>query len=259
MEKIRVVVSGSCGRMGQEVVDMVNNNSHFELVAMVDSKYSHQNSDRGIPEFPDCLSCFRTINADVLVDFTAPGSGMQNAIYALENKVRPVVGTTGFSDEEINQLSELAAREKVGCIIAPNFAIGAVLMMQFSKIAAKYYDDVEIIEMHHDQKLDAPSGTASKTAELISEERKFKQQGHPDEQEIIVGSRGADFEGMRIHSVRLPGLVAHQQVLFGGTGELLSIKHDSFHRNSFMTGVKLSIETVMKLEHLVYGLENIVN
>ena len=131
-------------------------------------------------------------------------------------------------------------------------------MMKFAKMAAQYFSDIEIIELHHDQKLDAPSGTAVKTAEMMKEARKSKVQGHPDEKETITGARGADFDGMRIHSVRLPGLIAHQQVMFGADGQTLTIRHDSYNRASFMSGVKLAVENVMKMNVLVYGLENII-
>src|SRR5690606_37495397 len=151
--------------------------------------------------------------ADVLIDLTVPEVGYIHTKAAIEHSIRPVIGTTGFTNEQITELKELAKQKNIGGIIAPNFAIGAVLMMKFSQLAAKYLPDVEIIEKHHDQKVDAPSGTAVKTAELIMESRGYKKQGHPDEQETINGARGAEFEGMHIHSVRLPGLVAHQEVI----------------------------------------------
>ncbi|MEG0261330.1 MAG: 4-hydroxy-tetrahydrodipicolinate reductase, partial [Lysinibacillus sp.] len=199
-----------------------------------------------------------TTKPDVLIDLTTPEAVYVHTKVALENGVRPVIGTTGFTDEQLQELTELAAKEKIGAIIAPNFAVGAVLMMKFSAMAAKYMPDVEIIELHHDQKLDAPSGTAVKTAQLIQENRPSHAQGHPDEKETIAGARGADFDGMRIHSVRLQGLVAHQEVLFGGEGQMLTIRHDSYNRTSFMSGVKLCVEKVIQLDHLVYGLENIL-
>lgn len=149
-------------------------------------------------------------------------------------------------------------RKKIGAIIAPNFAVGAVLMMQFAQKAAKYFPDVEIIELHHDNKLDAPSGTAVKTAEMMAEVRTEKQQGAVNEEETMKGARGADFEGMRIHSVRLPGLVAHQQVQFGAEGQGLTIRHDSYDRISFMSGVAFSIRKTAELDTLVYGLENLI-
>ena len=183
---------------------------------------------------------------------------MFHTVTALEHGVRPVVGTTGFTEENLITLQKMCEDKGLGCIIAPNFALGAVLMMKFSQMAAKYFNDVEIIELHHDQKLDAPSGTAVKTAELIREVRESKEQGHPNEKEIIPGARGANIDGMRIHSVRLPGLIAHQQVMFGSDGQMLTLRHDSFNRESFMSGVKLAVENVMKLDVLVYGLENII-
>ena len=174
---------------------------------------------------------------------------------ALEHGFAPVVGTTGFTSDEIKELVEFSRQKELGGLIAPNFAVGAVLLMQFAAQAAKYFPDVEIIELHHDQKKDAPSGTAIKTAELISKVRPKKHQGAMDEKEILAGARGAEMDGMRIHSVRLPGLVAHQEVIFGGQGEGLTLRHDSYDRKSFMTGVNLGIKEVVKKKELVYGLE----
>ncbi len=195
---------------------------------------------------------------DVLIDLTSPQAVYDHVKVSLLHNVRPVVGTTGFTDEQLEELIQLAEEQKTGCIIAPNFAIGAVLMMKFAKEAAKYLPNVEIIELHHDRKLDAPSGTAKKTAQMIAEVREAQKQGHPLEEETMKGARGADFEGMRIHSVRLPGLVAHQEVIFGGKGQLLTIRHDSFNRESFMDGIVYCVEKVMELDKLVYGMENIL-
>lgn len=265
MKKIKIIIAGARGRMGSEAVKLVHNTEHFELVATIDRKHSGSNlgdiegfQGMNAPIFSDIHECFTNVEADVLIDLTTPEVGMYHTVTALEHGIRPVVGTTGFTKEDLVKLDALTKEKGLGCIIAPNFAIGAILMMKFSQMAAKYFADVEIIEMHHDQKLDAPSGTAAKTADLISSVRQTKTQGHPDEKETIPGARGADVDGMRIHSVRLPGLVAHQQVLFGSEGELLTIRHDSFNRGSFMTGVKLAVETIMKLDVLVYGLENII-
>ena len=252
--------------MGSEAVKMVSGVGHFRLVGAVDV----ENDGKKLSEvlegastdcriYTDIEECLIHTKPDVLVDLTVPDAAFYHAKTALEHNVHPVVGTTGMSNEELEQLKELANEKKIGCIIAPNFAIGAVLMMKFARMAAKYYPDVEIIEMHHDQKLDAPSGTAVKTAEMIKDVREYKKQGHPEETEKLQGARGAEFDGMHIHSVRLPGLVAHQQVLFGGNGETLTIRHDSYNRSSFMTGIKISIETVKKLDGYVYGLENILD
>lgn len=263
---IKVAIAGARGKMGTEAVHTIMKNEGMELVAALD--YKDVGSTLGmleefpthyeVPIFTNFPELIRTTKPDVLVDLTNPLNVYERTKQALLHNVRPVVGTTGFTDEQLAELQQLATEKQLGCIIAPNFAIGAILMMKFAKEAAKYFPDVEIIEMHHDQKLDAPSGTGIKTAQLISDVRAAKQQGHPDEKETMAGTRGANFDGMHIHSVRLPGLVAHQQVLFGGTGELLTIRHDSLNRGSFMGGITFSIEEVMKRHTLIYGLENII-
>lgn len=266
METIKIIIAGPRGRMGSEAVKLVTSTEHFELVGTVDYKYDGiMLSDLpgfqtvgNVPIYGDIKDCLENVTADVLIDLTVPETGMRHAKTALEYNVRPVVGTTGFTKENLAELEQVCREKELGCIIAPNFAIGAVLMMKFSQMAAKYFADIEIIELHHDQKLDAPSGTAVKTAELISAVRDPKKQGHPNEKETLPGSRGADIDGMHIHSVRLPGLIAHQQVLFGSDGQTLTIRHDSYNRGSFMSGVKLAVETVMKQNTFVYGLENIL-
>lgn len=265
MGKVRIVVAGPRGRMGKEAVFLVHNTEQFELVAAIDRRHNGENlSDiKGFetisaPIYSDIKECFQQVKADVLIDLTTPEVGMFHTVTALENGVRPVVGTTGFSKSDLQVLEELCEKQGLGCIIAPNFALGAILMMKFSQMAAKYFNDVEIIELHHDQKLDAPSGTAVKTADLIREVRHEKQQGHPNEKETIEGARGANVDGMHIHSVRLPGLIAHQQVMFGADGQTLTIRHDSYNRTSFMSGVKMAVENVMNINVLVYGLENIM-
>lgn len=265
MKTTRIIIAGPRGRMGSEAVKLVLETASFELVAVIDRKHDGGNLGNldgfhGInaPIFSDIEHCFSTVKADVLIDLTTPEVGMLHTVAALNHGIRPVVGTTGFSTEDLNKLEELTTEKGLGCIIAPNFAVGAVLMMKFSQMAAKYFSDVEIIEMHHDRKLDAPSGTGVKTAEMIKAVRAPKVQGHPEEKETLKGARGANIDGMRIHSVRLPGLVAHQQVMFGEKGQMLTIRHDSFDRASFMSGVKLAVESVMKLDVLVYGLENII-
>ncbi|WP_394232765.1 4-hydroxy-tetrahydrodipicolinate reductase [Niallia oryzisoli] len=265
MEKIKIIIAGPRGRMGSEAVKLVERTEHFELIAAVDHKHGGKllNEVEGVsalpvPVFADITECLSEVKADVLIDLTTPEIGMHHTKTALEFGVRPVVGTTGFTKENLAELEELCRDKETGCIIAPNFALGAVLMMKFSQLAGRYFQDVEIIELHHDKKLDAPSGTAVKTAEMIAQVREEKSQGHPDEKETLQGARGADFSGMHIHSVRLPGLIAHQQVMFGADGQTLTIRHDSYDRVSFMSGVKLAVDTVMNLSTLVYGLENII-
>lgn len=266
MNTIKVVIAGPRGRMGKEAVYLTGRTEGIELVAVLDHKNSGMTLNQidgfsayNVPIYTDIEKCFTTEKPDVLIDLTTPEYGMHHAKTALNHGVRPVVGTTGFTNENLKELEKLCEDTGLGCIIAPNFAIGAVLMMKFSKMAAKYFQDVEIMEMHHDQKLDAPSGTAVKTAELIAEVRESKKQGHPNEKETISGARGANFDGMRIHSTRLPGLIAHQQVMFGAEGESLIIRHDSFNRVSFMSGVKFAVEEVLKVNVLVYGLENLMD
>ncbi|CAM3175088.1 4-hydroxy-tetrahydrodipicolinate reductase [Sporolactobacillus spathodeae] len=265
-EKIKIAVAGARGRMGSETVRMILNHPEFELVGAADTKYDGEKiadkigilgTDARI--YTDIEQLFTATAPDVLIDFTNPESGKHNLQQAIDYGVRPVIGTSGFTNEDVAVFKEQMDAKKLGGIIAPNFAIGAVLVMKFSQLAAKYFPDVEIIELHHDKKKDAPSGTAVKTAELISKTRQAKIQGAPDEKETLQGARGADYEGMRIHSIRLPGLIAHQEVLFGGKGELLTLRHDSMDRASFMTGVAYAVKTSMALDTLVYGLENVLD
>ncbi|UOY93452.1 4-hydroxy-tetrahydrodipicolinate reductase [Ectobacillus sp. JY-23] len=266
MQTIRVILAGPRGRMGREAVSLMENTPHFELVGAVDYKHGGTKlrdiegmPALAVPVYDTLEACLQEIRADVLLDLTNPETGKLHIHTALKHNLRSVIGTTGFTEEEIANLTATAEEKKVGTIIAPNFAVGAVLMMKFARMAAKYFNDVEIIELHHDQKLDAPSGTALKTVDLIRSVRQPKQQGHPSEVEQLPGARGAELDGIRVHSVRLPGLIAHQEVLFGGDGQMLTIRHDSFNRASFMSGVQVAIETVMGIETLVYGLENIID
>lgn len=253
---IKVIVAGFKGRMGSTAVDMIENDSELELAALLDPFAAEKEID-GVPVFTD-KSDLVGLDAEVWVDFTIPKVAYENTHFALENGFRPVVGTTGFTQEQIADLMTLSADKKLGGLIAPNFAIGAVLLMEFAAKASKYFPDLEIIELHHDKKKDAPSGTAVKTAELIREARAYKKQGAADEEETLVGARGAEFDGFRIHSVRLPGLVAHQEVIFGAQGEGLTLRHDSYDRISFMSGVNLGIKEVVQREQLVYGLEHLL-
>lgn len=266
MNKIKVVIAGPRGKMGLEAVKLAESDADLELIACIDRKNNGRKLKDlegmpalDIPIYENPETCLKEQGPDVLIDLTSPEVGYKHTKLAVEHGVRPVVGTTGFTEEQLEELKKMAEEKKTGVVIAPNFALGAVLMMEFSRMAAKYFDDVEIIERHHDNKLDAPSGTAVKTAQLIKQERQYKKQGHKDEKETLAGARGADFDGMRIHSVRLPGLVAHQEVVFGAPGQNLTIKHDSFDRKSFMSGVKLAVNHVLTLETLVYGLENLLD
>ncbi|MET0960678.1 MAG: 4-hydroxy-tetrahydrodipicolinate reductase [Psychrobacillus psychrotolerans] len=255
---IKVAVAGPRGKMGREAVATVIKNENFLLVAVLDYKQETECLGDNIPIFTSLNLLIEQTKPDVLVDLTIPSAVFEHAMTALDYGVRPVIGTTGFTDLQLDTLRNKVEEVQVGCIIAPNFSIGAVLMMKFAQTAAKYLPNVEIIEMHHDQKVDAPSGTAIKTAQMIQQTRTSMEQGHSGEEETIPGARGANMDGMHIHSVRLPGLVAHQQVLLGGEGQLLTLRHDSFDRASFMSGIVLSINEIMERDVLIYGLEDII-
>jgi 4-hydroxy-tetrahydrodipicolinate reductase len=201
----------------------------------------------------------RAAGAEVMVDFTGPQSVRENAVAALTAGVRPVIGATGLDAAAEAELRRLSREKGVGVFIAPNFALGAILMMKFAEQAAVWFPDVEIIELHHDRKLDAPSGTALRTAERIARVRRPKRQGHAAEAEKLAGVRGGDFEGMRLHSVRLPGLEGHQEVIFAGSGQALTIRHDAFNRETYMPGVMLAIRQARALTDFVVGLEHFLD
>ncbi|MFU2205871.1 4-hydroxy-tetrahydrodipicolinate reductase [Streptococcus pluranimalium] len=253
---IKVIVAGFKGRMGSTAVDMVKSDEALELAALLDPFAEEKDLD-GVPVFNDKEDLIG-FDADVWVDFTMPKVAYENTRFALENSFAPVVGTTGFTEEQIADLITLSSEKSLGGLIAPNFAIGAILLMEFAAKASQYFPDFEIIELHHDKKKDAPSGTAIKTAELIAKSRQSKAEGAADEEELMAGARGAEYDGFRIHSVRLPGLVAHQEVIFGAQGEGLTLRHDSYDRSSFMSGVNLGIKEVVKRDKLVYGLEKLL-
>jgi len=259
-----VFVNGACGRMGQAVLKAVQEDKDLQLVGACDI---HGGADtgtlvglpaNGILVETDLGAALTRLKPEVMVDFTRPDVVFGNVMTALEHKVSPVVGTTGLSAEQKEKIRQTAEKNGTPAFIAPNFAIGAVLLMVLSKQAAKYMPEVEIIELHHDNKLDAPSGTAIQTAAMIAEVREAHKQGHPEEKEKMAGARGADYEGMHIHSVRLPGYVAHQEVIFGGLGQTLTIRHDSMNRESFMPGVCLAAKKVRALSGLTIGLDQLL-
>ena len=260
-----VIVNGACGRMGQAVLKAVQEADGLELVGAVDIKGGADTgslvglSANGILVETDLEALLARKKPEVMVDFTRPDVVFGNVMTALAHKTSPVVGTTGLSDEQKAEIAKAAEANDTPAFIAPNFAIGAVLLMVMSLQAAKYMPDVEIIELHHDKKLDAPSGTAIQTAAMIAEVRKAHKQGNPDEFEKLEGARGADYEGMHIHSVRLPGYVAHQEVIFGGLGQTLTIRHDSMNRESFMPGVVLAAKKVRSLKGLTVGLDKLLD
>ena len=248
---INVAVCGSNGKMGKEVVRAVNEDSELNLVAQIDIVDG---------EYSSIENASKAQKIDVLVDFTQPKSIYENAQYCLNNEINIVIGTTGLSDEQIANLKSLSEKNKVSCLIAPNFSTGAVLMMMFAKQAAKYFNNAEIIELHHNQKKDAPSGTAVKTALMMSEasEKSFVT-GNCPETETIKGARGGiSYSDIHIHSVRMPGYIASQKVLFGSSGQTFKIRHDSMNRECYMPGVLMAVKHVVKQPEFIYGLENIM-
>ncbi|ANV83833.1 4-hydroxy-tetrahydrodipicolinate reductase [Picosynechococcus sp. PCC 7003] len=272
INKIPVVINGAGGKMGREVVKAVAGAADMEIIAAVDKNPTLLGQDVG--EIAGCGAVEVPIVNDleaslvmatqskiqgVMVDFTHPSGVYANTRAAIAYGVRPVVGTTGLSEEQINDLKEFAEKASTGALIIPNFSIGVVLMQQASLQAAKYFDHVEIIELHHNQKADAPSGTAIKTAQMLAELGKQFNPAEVEEKEEMPGAKGAVTEdNIRIHSVRLPGLIAHQEMIFGAPGQIYTLRHDTSDRSCYMPGVLLSIRKVTELQTLVYGLENIL-
>ena len=242
---MKVAVLGAKGRMGAETVAAIESAADLTLSSALD--------------LGDSLDQLIKSGTEVVVDFTYPDSVMKNIEFAINNGIHVVVGTTGFDDKKLSELRNLLSKNsRVGALIAPNFGLGAVLMMQFSQKAAQYFESVEIIELHHANKVDAPSGTAIRTAELITDARKQSKKGAmPDASKTVIpGARGAKVGDVPIHSVRSHGYVAHQEVIFGDAGETLSIRHDSINRAGFMPGVLIGVRNVAKYPGLTIGLEN---
>ena len=243
---MRVGVLGSKGKVGATMVQAVQDAEDLTLSAEVDAG--------------DPLSLLTDNNTEVVIDFTHPDVVMDNLKFLIDNGIHAVVGTTGFTDERLQQVRAwLAAKSDVSAVIAPNFAIGAVLSMHFARQAAPFYESVEVIELHHPHKADAPSGTAARTAALIAEARKDLPPNPDATTASLPGARGADVDGVPVHSVRLAGLVAHQEVLFGTSGETLTIRHDSMDRTSFVPGVLLAVRRVAEQPGLTVGIEPLLN
>ncbi len=270
-DHIRVAVCGALGKMGREVVKTVVEDPELILVGAVDTHSEGGTvNDVYTPIFGrslessvlmerDLREMLRRDEPQVCVDFTHPDVVYDNAISMIEFGCRPVIGTTGLSQNQLAQLDAALREKKLGGMVVPNFAIGAVLMMKFAQEASKYFNHAEIIELHHNKKADAPSGTALKTAELMKQANPQFGLTNAPEKETIAGARGGTGPAdIHIHSVRLPGFVAHQEVIFGGLGQVLTIRHDSIDRASFMPGVALAVKKVMGFEGLVYGLEHVL-
>ena len=247
---INVAVCGANGKMGQEVVKAVRSAEDMTLTAQIDIFNG---------QFASIKEAKDAVKIDVLIDFTQPTSIYENALYCLNNNIKIVIGTTGLSDSQISELKKISEEKQVACLIAPNFSTGAVLLMKFAQMASKYFDNAEIIELHHNQKKDAPSGTAIKTAQMMSEANSDFTKGNCPEKETIEGSRGGvSYNNIHIHSVRMPGYIASQEVLFGASGQVMSIRHDSMNRECYMSGVILATRFVAENNKFIYGLDNIM-
>ncbi len=245
---IRVLVNGAFGKMGRPCVEAVNQDSDLILVAKTGREH-------------DLAAEIKQHQPDVVVDLTNAECVLKNLQLIIESGARPVVGTSGLLKDQVELMQKKCASLQRGGIIAPNFALGAVLMMKHAQEIAKYFSSVEIIEMHHDRKGDSPSGTAVRTAEMLSEtlDTRSPKNTPLNTKETIADARGANYQDIHIHAVRLPGLVANQQIIFGGLGETLTIRHDTIDRLCFMPGIMLACKKVMELNRLVYGLENVLS
>ena len=270
---IPVLVNGAAGKMGREVIRAISQAEDMTLVGAIDRNPQYQDRDAGelagvsepleIPitnQFEPMLAfAAQEKQPAVMVDFTHPSSIYNNIRSAIAYGVRPVVGTTGLSAEQIADVADFADKASTGCLIIPNFSIGMVLLQQAAVSASQYFDHVEIIELHHNQKADAPSGTAIQTAEILAEMGKPFNPASVEETEKLPGARGSIAnEGIRIHSIRLPGLIAHQEVIFGSAGQVYTLRHDTSDRACYMPGVLLAIRKVLLLKSLIYGLEKIL-
>ncbi|MBQ4122425.1 4-hydroxy-tetrahydrodipicolinate reductase [bacterium] len=256
---IKIGVVGALGKMGKEVVNAVLNAEDMELVSAIDVVGEGTDVGAGILVETDIEKALKNKKPDVIIDFTQPNGIFEHVNLYIKNKVKSVIGTTGLKEEQIEILKQLSKENETGCLIAPNFSTGAVLMMMFAKQAAKYFKNAEIIELHHNQKKDAPSGTAIKTAQLMAEENPDFTYGNCPETELITGARGANADSnIHIHSVRMPGYIASQEVIFGASGQIFKIRHDSMDRTCYMDGVLLASRYVYNNNNFVYGLDNIM-
>ncbi|MEW8958051.1 MAG: 4-hydroxy-tetrahydrodipicolinate reductase [Moorella sp. (in: firmicutes)] len=264
MATIRVIVTGAAGRMGREMTKGLLQTEDIEVVGAVDQVAVGEDigtlsglKPAGVAIKDDLAEVIKEARPQVMVDFTVAAAAWANARLAVEEGVSPVIGTTGLGPEQLDELHKMCEGRQIGAVVAPNFSIGAILMMHFARQAARYFPRAEIIELHHEQKLDAPSGTAMKTAELMAGEMETVPP-LPKGEEKIAGARGGIYRGLAVHSLRLPGAVAHQEVIFGGQGQLLTIRHDTIGREAFLPGLLLAIRRVIHLKGVVYGLENLM-
>lgn len=263
MEPIRVVIHGALGRMGREVTKAVVREPGLKAVGAVEKEVAQKylplaDAPDLVPFSSDLESLLRVCNADVVVDFTNAEASIAAARIALKQKVNMVIGTTGLSEENLAEIDRLCRDNKVGAVVAPNFSLGAALLMHLSKFVARFFDYAEIMEMHHEKKADAPSGTALATAKAMLEAR-GKPFIRPEvKKEVLAHTRGGELGGIAIHSVRLPGFMAGQEVILSGAGETLSLRHNAISRECYLPGVILAIKEVVKRQGLVYGLDALI-
>lgn len=263
MKPIKVVIHGALGRMGREIASGLCREPGMQVVGAVELKVDQDylplpDGSGKIPLSADLDNMLTSCQPDVLVDFSTARATMSAVPIATKHRVNLVIGTTGLTANDLKEIERLSTVHQVGAVVAPNFALGAVLMMHLAKIAAKYLDYAEIIELHHHLKVDAPSGTALSTARAMAQAR-GKPFPLPPEQGPASRSRGNETEGVTIHSVRLPGLMAHQEVIFGAAGQTLSIRHDTISRECYLPGVILATREVVKRRRFIYGLEALLN
>ncbi|MFC1936950.1 4-hydroxy-tetrahydrodipicolinate reductase [Chloroflexota bacterium] len=262
MKAIKVAVQGASGRMGQEIISALCQESGMKVVGAIELQATDDflplpDGSGSVPFSSDLDSILTGCKPDVLVNFTIAPAVVPAVHTAAKHGVNVVIGTTGLSGDDISEIEELATEHQIGVVVAPNFALGAVVMIHLAKIAAKYFDYAEVTELHHHLKADAPSGTALSTAKDMVAARGKPFQSTPDHDKGFA-SRGMQVDGVTIHSVRLPGLLAHQEVLFGGPGQTISIRHDTIGRQCYMPGIMIAIKEVVKRKGLVYGLDTLL-
>ncbi len=255
---IKTGVIGASGKMGKQVISAVIADSELELVCAVDKFNVGQEVLKGVKIQDDIKKAIMETKPDIVVDFTQPSTIFENIKTYMDLHVKSVIGTTGLTNEQLEEIEKISKKGNTGILIAPNFSIGAILMMKFAAEASKYFNNAEIIEFHHNQKKDAPSGTAIKTAQMMIKNNKNFKFGNCDEKETIKGARGGDYETVQIHAVRMPGFVASQEVIFGADGQTLKIHHDTINRECYMSGVLLAVKHLYKNNTFIYGLENIL-
>ena len=264
MDKIKVVIHGVMGKMGHQIFISLSRNADVEIVGAVDINITQDTiSEPGIahpvPLSTNLADIIKRTHPRVVIDFTNHEAAMSAARTTLNSGVNMVIGTTGLSAEDIKEIDKLAKAKSVGVIAAPNFALGAVLMMSMAKLAARYFDYAEITELHHEQKIDSPSGTAVSTARAMVEARGKAFLHAVPQKEVIEHTRGGEIDGVAIHSVRMPGLFAHQEVLFGGLGQTLAIRHDTGGRECYIPGIMIAVKKVVETRGLIYGLDKLLS